>query len=48
MFGIEDLEEWREKLTEWAESLMLVLWGTSPRTAPRVNALQGWMEESPV
>jgi spore germination cell wall hydrolase CwlJ-like protein len=46
---IEQMEEWRSQFVEWAEALMAMLWGRpGQQSAARVNALNGWMEESPV
>lgn len=46
---LEHMEEWRSQFVEWAEALMAMLWGRpSQQGAARVNALNGWMEESPV
>jgi hypothetical protein len=47
--AVNQIEEWKGQFLEWADALMAMLWGRpAQHTAARVNALQGWMEESPV
>ncbi|KAF1971154.1 hypothetical protein BU23DRAFT_570150 [Bimuria novae-zelandiae CBS 107.79] len=42
-------DEWKEVTSEWCNSLMALLFGdTVMSDAPEINALQGWIEQSPV
>ncbi|KAL5373866.1 hypothetical protein PMIN04_012686 [Paraphaeosphaeria minitans] len=42
-------EDWKEVTSEWCNSLMVMLFGdTVMNDAPQLNALQDWMEQSPV
>ncbi|KAF2680655.1 hypothetical protein K458DRAFT_407137 [Lentithecium fluviatile CBS 122367] len=46
----EDLQEWKKNTSDWCASLMDVLFGNegSDKNVLPINALQGWIEESPV
>jgi hypothetical protein len=47
--AVDEIEDWKCQFVEWAEALMTMIWRRPVQnTAPRVNALQGWMEESPI
>lgn len=42
-------EEWKDVTSDWCNSLMSFLFGdTVMSEAPQINALQDWMEQSPV
>jgi hypothetical protein len=49
--ALEDIDEWKGKISDWGESLMNLLWGAEGQqtaTAMEVTKLIGWIEESPV
>jgi hypothetical protein len=47
--ALAEIEEWKNQFVDWAEALMTMIWGRpAHHGAARINALQGWMEESPV
>jgi predicted DNA-binding protein len=46
---LEETEDWKTEFTKWAESLVNRLFGRHQKEpAPRVNAIAGWMEHSPI